>query len=283
MSANRQGIGVRRTCQVRGRTGRFWLVMKHRRTSRVRQMDCPEAKDELIDTHDIIEINAIEMATESTADNPPHRRNRRRERPQPDTSYLAETVPSSDAARTPSWIPGDIRQPNERDHLKKELRILETEKLLVAATHDTHVLAELQRRYGVKEATAKEYLREAKRNMIEAVRKDHLEHLAEAINFYRQVIANPKEPTINRIKAQTRLDKLLGLEAPQRHILFPGTEPPPFEPALQRRALQNPLILEKAAELDELLAQDAGRPVTPLLEQQPVLATSPSYTDSPEP
>jgi hypothetical protein len=105
---------------------------------------------------------------------------------------------------------------------------------------------------------------------------------SQAINFYRQVIANPKEPTVNRIKAQTRLDKLLGLEAPQRHILFPGTESPPFEPALQRRALQNPLILEKAAELDELLAQEAGRPVTPLLEQQPVLATSPSYTDGPE-
>jgi len=267
MSANRQGIGVRRTCQVRGRTGRFWLVMKHRRTSRVRQMDCPEAKDELIDTHDIIEINDADSGSAPSL---------------PNTSYLAEAVPPSVPALSQPNASTKARRFVEQDHLKKELRILETEKLLVAATHDTHVLAELQRRYGVKEATAKEYLREAKRNMIEAVRKDHLEHLAEAINFYRQVIANPKEPTINRIKAQTRLDKLLGLEAPQRHIFFPGTESPPFEPALQRRALQNPLILEKAAELDELLAQEAGRPVTPLLEQQPVLATSPPSSDGPE-
>lgn len=271
MSANRQGIGVRRTCLVRGRTGRFWLVMKHRRTSRVRQMDCPEAKDELVDTHDIIEIDSSDPdAVQATP-------------ALPNTSYLAEAVPPSETAASRSWTPGDIRQPTEQDQLTKQFRIIETEKLLVAATHDTHVLVEVQRRYGIKEVTAREYLREAKRNIIEAVRKDHLEHLAEAINFYRQVIANTNEPTINRIKAQTRLDKLLGLEAPQRHILFPSTESPPFEPALQRQALQNPLILEKAAELDELLAQEAGRPVTPLLEQQPVLATSPSYTDGPEP
>lgn len=249
MAADRNS--PKRRCSIQGREGRFWLVLKQRRQSRVRQIDDPQARDELVETSKLYDVSESRATTPKTQtiDQPPL----------PD---FLQQVPTNTLTQP---VNGKERRWGTKDRFLKQLRIREVESLLLAATHDTHVLVEIQTRFELSENQARCDIKEAKQNILDATRKDHHEHLAEAINFYRQIITDPDEPTVNRIKAQTRLDKLLGLEAPQRHILFPATEATPFHPATQRQALQDPAIRDKAVELDELLAQAAGEtPTSPI-------------------
>jgi hypothetical protein len=81
--------------------------------------------------------------------------------------------------------------------------------------HDADIECSLVEKYGANRRTAQSYLARAKRALLEAARRSRDEHVADAYAFYCAVISDPNAKHADKLKAQERIDKLLGLYAPQ--------------------------------------------------------------------
>lgn len=93
--------------------------------------------------------------------------------------------------------------------------------------------------YGIKSSTVGRYVSRARERMLQETGKQKAEHVADSYEFYRKIQANPDEKSIVRLKARERIDKLLGLETPQRRELSGAGGQPEPEPDIgieQRRA-----------------------------------------------
>src|SRR5437868_13297158 len=75
------------------------------------------------------------------------------------------------------------------------------------------------KKFGLKWRQADNYIRLARERLLEATKRDKEEQRAESVSFYQQIARNGLMPLRERIKAQSRVDRLLGLEAPIHHVL----------------------------------------------------------------
>lgn len=74
----------------------------------------------------------------------------------------------------------------------------------------------LKERYDVCPRTVENYLARARRELVEATGQGKDEHVADAYAFYLSILENRETATRDKLKAQERMDKLLGLEMPQK-------------------------------------------------------------------
>ena len=75
----------------------------------------------------------------------------------------------------------------------------------------------MARHYDISPRAIEPYLRCARKTLRQEAAKSREELRAEAYGFYRPVVRDQTVPTIVRLQAQKRIDKLLGLEGPARN------------------------------------------------------------------
>ena len=125
---------------------------------------------------------------------------------------MHETPTDSDAsllAPIPPPAPAPQRRPTRRQCVEL------CRKLLTMRVHDTDIELSLAESYGTTGRSARRYLARAKRALLDAARRPRDEHVADAYALYCAVISDPNAKHADKLKAQERIDKLLGLNAPQ--------------------------------------------------------------------
>jgi hypothetical protein len=78
------------------------------------------------------------------------------------------------------------------------------------------IKAQLAKRYGVSARTCERYLRAARKLIRKESGKTLSRHRLEALWFYESVVSGPDATLRERMAAQWRIVRLLGLDAPQR-------------------------------------------------------------------
>ena len=72
------------------------------------------------------------------------------------------------------------------------------------------------RKYSVSSRTCETYLAEAKRRMVDRSGRSRDEHRMDSLAFYESIVSGPESDIRDKMNAQTRIDWLLGLEAPSK-------------------------------------------------------------------
>ena len=96
-------------------------------------------------------------------------------------------------------------------------RVEYMQTLLAKDMRDGDLKRAFREMYGnLDHATILEYKARARAKNLEAMKRPKNEWVAESIEVYRDIMADPTVKPIDKIKARERIDKLLGLDAPQR-------------------------------------------------------------------
>lgn len=95
-------------------------------------------------------------------------------------------------------------------------RIETTRKLLASRFSKADIKKTLMGLYGVSARTCESYLARAREEIRAETDKPIEDHRADAYAFYESILANPEGDPRLRLKAQERIDKLLGLEVHTR-------------------------------------------------------------------
>jgi hypothetical protein len=98
-----------------------------------------------------------------------------------------------------------------------EARIEYTLFLLSRRLYKSDIKRMLIRKYSIGARTCENYLSRAREILIKGTGQTKEEHRVASLNFYESIIAGPDSTLRDRIYANERLDKLLGLEAPLQH------------------------------------------------------------------
>lgn len=102
--------------------------------------------------------------------------------------------------------------------------------------------------YDVRYRTAENYVARARERILQETGKPKAEHVADSYEFYRMMQVDA-DKDIDKIKARERIDKLLGLETPQRYEHSgPGESPIEVRDVTQvtRQLLQEPQYLQNS-------------------------------------
>ena len=85
--------------------------------------------------------------------------------------------------------------------------------------------------FGCKATTARTYLTRARAHLRAMEGKPLEEMRSEALEWYRAIIRNTNATIMERIKAHTRMDKILGIDAPTRHVIGADQDAVTYTPA----------------------------------------------------
>ena len=88
--------------------------------------------------------------------------------------------------------------------------------LMSLGYHDGQIKRTVSGRYNVSPRSTEIYLGRARQVLRETAEGEPQEHRGRSLNVYAKVVRDPTATNFERIKAQSRIDKILGLEAPQR-------------------------------------------------------------------
>ena len=95
-------------------------------------------------------------------------------------------------------------------------RIESVRKLLAIRTDKGEIKRFLKKTYGVGARTAEKYLSRARAKLLDETGIPKQEHKAGAYAFYAGMVSDENQEPSIRLKAQERIDKLFGLEAPSK-------------------------------------------------------------------
>jgi hypothetical protein len=108
----------------------------------------------------------------------------------------------------PQQPPKMGRPPKVTDEL-----VTMAEVMLARRCHKSEVKAALKAK-GLSARSCEKAITLAKARLVEATDKLPSDHKNEAYRFYDSVLRDPFASTVSKVKAQERIDKLLGLESP---------------------------------------------------------------------
>lgn len=100
------------------------------------------------------------------------------------------------------------RRPTEQEHAE---RINRTKTYLSSGMTKGEIKKELNREFGVNHRTVERYLARAREILIFELRENNDSHAARSLGFYRSVLGNPNVSIRDQIRAQERIDFMLGL------------------------------------------------------------------------
>ncbi|MEM9347622.1 MAG: hypothetical protein AAGB26_13495 [Planctomycetota bacterium] len=123
--------------------------------------------------------------------------------------------------------------------------------LLCMGQQTSQIHTTITSKYGCTTRTVDSYIAEAKEVLLKQSGEPRELHIAMALELYRSVLRDPNARIRDKIAAQTRIDRLLGLEAPRRHELA-GVDGGPITVEDKNMALsilENPELRERAQQL----------------------------------
>ena len=131
-------------------------------------------------------------------------------------------------------------------HEDKAERIETTRSLLAIGSSDGEIKRAVSAKYKCSPRSVERYIKDARKLLLEATQQSADEHRAGAFAFYSHMKLNAARDC-DKIRAQERIDKLLGIELPQKieHSTAKGS---PLEIVLA------PLLSKTDSELDAIIS-----------------------------
>lgn len=74
-------------------------------------------------------------------------------------------------------------------------------------------------KWNISTHTVERYIARAREEMLEAMEKTQMEHIAESIEFWQKIARNLKAPLAERRKARENIERLMGIRAPTQIIM----------------------------------------------------------------
>ena len=111
---------------------------------------------------------------------------------------------------------------------EKQSRIDLVASLLASGHASSHIHKIIVGKYGCTKRTVDSYIAKAKQILIEESEQPREMHIAMSLEVYRSIIRDENASHSDRISAQSRIDRLLGLEAPRR-LAHEGAEGGPIQ------------------------------------------------------
>jgi hypothetical protein len=136
---------------------------------------------------------------------------------------------------------------------EQEERATFTAFLLSRYAHKGEIKRLLQARFGVSARSCERYLARARELLLAGSGAPLEEHRLQSYNFYVSVIRDPQATLREKLIAQKRLDKLLGLELRGKAAVAEREAGPDPLAAIRQQALQDPEARELLARLAERL------------------------------
>lgn len=141
-------------------------------------------------------------------------------------------------------------------------RIALVAEMLCTGLTKTQIHRACEQKWQVDWHTADRYMRRARITLEEEITQERPAMLASAVGFYKSMLRKPSASDRDKILAHTRLDQLLGLDAPTRQEISgpdggPLTQVHVYLPDNGRQALpadQEPLQIEAPTKPHELRA-----------------------------
>lgn len=103
-----------------------------------------------------------------------------------------------------------MKQYKHADRIKLAMR------MLGALYHKHQVYKVLMDTYGISARTCQKYVSAAREELRAMAGRDLAEAKGESLEFYKAIIQDPEAEPEMRLRARMRMDKILGLEAPQQ-------------------------------------------------------------------
>lgn len=150
---------------------------------------------------------------------------------------LVEGVPAGNPGRTPE--------------AELEARVAVTVELLSQGVRKSQIKRILVNRYQVSARTCENYLSRAREELLTDLREERDEHRGTALATYRALLRNPNAKVKDKILAQQRIDKLLGLEAPVR-LAMTDTDGVDLPSVSEQERLQGAFSILSTEELEQL-------------------------------
>jgi hypothetical protein len=135
---------------------------------------------------------------------------------------------------------------------EQEDRVAFTAFLLSRYAHKGEIKRLLKARFGVSARTCERLLARAREVLLKATGAPPEEHRLQSYSFYVSVLRDPAATLRERMLAQKRIDKLLGLELRPAGEVEREAGPDPLA-AIRQQALQDPEARELLARLAERL------------------------------
>jgi hypothetical protein len=148
--------------------------------------------------------------------------------------------------------------PKQTRQARWEERVNYACRVLGRRGYKHELFALLRNRYGISTRTCERVLARAREVMAQRAGKNRVEHRVDALSFYESVVRDPESTTAEKLHAQSRIDKLLGLEAPQRVGIGGDPEAGPQQIQVtetivrDRRDLRELNLVERATRLGAL-------------------------------
>ena len=138
-------------------------------------------------------------------------------------------------------IKGTPRAPRAT-HRERDTRISLVRKLISARMTNGEIKRAMATQFGLSPRTAEGYISRARAEIMEDLGRSREDHQADAYTFYCAVVGNREASNRDKIKAQERIDKLLGLESPAKisqELTGPGGEPLTIRAGLMHQMMQD--------------------------------------------
>ncbi len=143
-----------------------------------------------------------------------------------------------------------------------ERRVKHVYEMLVAGKTKTEVKRYCKSEWGVSARTCEDYLKRARESIFMELHQDQDSHRALSLSTYKAILSSDKSSQADKVRAQTRIDKLLGLERPE---LFAAVDkegndlPTPMDPieagerilSIANRLRQRQRLQEELGESEE--------------------------------
>lgn len=90
-------------------------------------------------------------------------------------------------------------------------------RLIGAGLYDSQIKKMVAKQFDLSPRSVEKYLRRARGILLDRRNRDRATHQAESMAFYEAIMQKPGVKDRDKLFARRRVDKLLGLEEPQRH------------------------------------------------------------------
>jgi hypothetical protein len=131
---------------------------------------------------------------------------------------------------------GQVKPYVKATNAEIEKRVEETAFLLARGASKTQLHETIGVKHNVHWKTVDAYIGRAKKLLRERSNRTREDVRGDAVAFYQSVLLNSKTTTVEKIKAQTRLDEIFGIDAPRRTELS-GPEGGPIQSEIETTGL----------------------------------------------
>ncbi|MFG0247514.1 MAG: hypothetical protein ACF8OB_01400 [Phycisphaeraceae bacterium JB051] len=100
---------------------------------------------------------------------------------------------------------------------EKKLRINRVLDMLTKGHTKGEIKQVCRDEFGCSYRTTERDIASAREELMREADEDRKAMLARSLSFYRAITTNDGESTLNKLRAQKRIDKIMGLEAPLKH------------------------------------------------------------------